>query len=148
MRCVHQSAGANQANPRGLTLRAEGVDHQNESGASSDKTQHGSGIAHALPSVNACTKVLEYRKEKMAYFPNGSSAEVFDRQCFDCAFGEDPCPVWLAQQTGNYKQCGNEDFEKTMNCLVSEDGECQMRKALLKKGLFMAGQLDLFKDKT
>ncbi|MCK5606402.1 hypothetical protein KAR91_31160 [Candidatus Pacearchaeota archaeon] len=65
----------------------------------------------------------------MAYFANSSEGAYFDSQCDEC-LQEDPdacCPVWAAQVHGNYAQCNNKEFEATLNCLVNEKGECQMK---------------------
>ncbi len=85
----------------------------------------------------------------MAYFPNGSSGDVFDEQCADCPLGygwndprqgslfenerePKPCPVALVQLEFNYKQVGNKDLERAMSVLVKDNGECQVREQLLE----------------
>ena len=72
----------------------------------------------------------------MAYFPNGTSGEVLDAQCATCPVGADPdapCPVLLVQLEYNYDQCskGQEKLKEAMNLLVSEDGECRMKKVMM-----------------
>lgn len=69
----------------------------------------------------------------MAYFPNGSSGEVFDQQCSDCKLADDaPCPVLFVQMTYNYDQCHADHWKlkEAMNCLVDKDGICQMKKCI------------------
>ena len=85
----------------------------------------------------------------MAYFPNGSSGEFFEDQCYDCPLGagwEDPrqesffgfqrelrpCPVAFIQYEFNYSQVGNKDLESAMNQLVNEKGVCQVRQQLVE----------------
>ena len=85
----------------------------------------------------------------MAYFPNGSSGEVLEDQCRDCPLGygwndakqgrlfdddvtPKPCPVALVQSIYNYDQLkeGNKQLREAMTCLVSDEGECTVRKLL------------------
>ncbi len=68
----------------------------------------------------------------MAYFPNGSSGEVLDRQCADCPLGDGPCPVMLVQQVYNYDQLdeGQEKLREAMTILVDDEGTCHVRKQL------------------
>lgn len=64
----------------------------------------------------------------MAYFPNGSAGEVFDEQCGRCRYGQEACPIYLAQLTFNYDACNNEVASKILDSLVKNDGTCQMFK--------------------
>lgn len=64
----------------------------------------------------------------MAYFPNGSSGEVFDEQCGRCRYGEQFCPIWAVQNIYNYDACNNEVATKILNDLVKNDGTCAMFK--------------------
>lgn len=85
----------------------------------------------------------------MAYFPNGSSGDVFDAQCADCPLGygwndprqmslfdaeraPKPCPVALVQLTYNYDQldANNKQLREAMTMLVDDTGECKVRKLL------------------
>jgi len=77
----------------------------------------------------------------MAYFPNGTSGEVLDKQCGECILPDDaPCPILWVQMTYNYSQLddGNELLKEAMNCLVDEEGACKM-KPLLKVERRMRG---------
>lgn len=69
----------------------------------------------------------------MAYFPNGSAGEVFDRQCEECLQRIDDvlCPVALVQTLYNYDQlkAGEERLKACLLSLVSEDGTCNQRIA-------------------
>lgn len=70
----------------------------------------------------------------MAYFPNGSSAEVFDRQCDTCVLGDDQsCPIALVQLLHNYDQVGNDLARGILLSLVSDDGICATRALLEEK---------------
>ena len=62
----------------------------------------------------------------MAYFPNGSSGECFDRQCQRCRYGQQPCPIAFAQVNWNYKACNNKVATEILDSLVSNDGKCSM----------------------
>ena len=64
----------------------------------------------------------------MAYFPNGTSGEVFDEQCSRCRYGEQSCPIWYIQVTYNYDACNNEVATKILDELVKDDGTCAMFK--------------------
>lgn len=84
----------------------------------------------------------------MAYFANSSESSVLDDQCGDCPLGagwNDPaqgrlsdsedsmrtCPVALVHLTFNRDQLGNDKLRYCLSSLVRNDGECQIRKALL-----------------
>ena len=48
----------------------------------------------------------------MGYFPNGSSADYYERRyCNRCIHGEPdtPCAVWDAHTLHNYDDCNNPD---------------------------------------
>jgi hypothetical protein len=62
----------------------------------------------------------------MAYFPNGSSSEVFVEQCLRCRYGDGPCPVYWVQYNYNYDACNNEVASKILGDLVKNDGTCAM----------------------
>lgn len=64
----------------------------------------------------------------MAYFPNGTSGEVFDEQCGRCRYGQEPCPVYLVQSIHNYDACNNKVATAILGALVKQDGSCQMFK--------------------
>ena len=64
----------------------------------------------------------------MAYFPNGTSGEVFDEQCGRCRYGEGFCPIWGVQNVYNYDACNNEVARKILYDLVKDDGTCAMFK--------------------
>jgi hypothetical protein len=70
----------------------------------------------------------------MAYFPNGSSGEVLDEQCFRCPLGEKPCPVLCVQMRYNYDQldAGQEKLRTALSVLVDDSGICQVRKQILE----------------
>ena len=75
----------------------------------------------------------------MAYFPNGSSGEILDRQCEKCPLGRgesgECCPVELVQLHYNYDQCddGQEKLREAMNILIDNRGICQVGKKLTEK---------------
>ena len=62
----------------------------------------------------------------MAYFPNASAGEVFDRQCMRCKYGEKACPIALVQMVYNYEACNSEPARQVLDHLVSDKGECAM----------------------
>lgn len=62
----------------------------------------------------------------MAYFPNGSSGEVFEEQCSKCRYGERACPIWYVQSTYNYDACNNKVARAILDELVKNDGTCAM----------------------
>ena len=89
----------------------------------------------------------------MAYFPNASAGEVLDAQCADCPLGfgwndknqqqlfdrepePRPCPVAFAQLTYNYEQFDKQGkrtkVADVLDLLVSESGECMVRKELVE----------------
>ena len=63
----------------------------------------------------------------MAYFSNGSAGACFDRECMECKYGEDPCPIALAQMEYNYEAANNEVATKILGDLVSDEGKCSMK---------------------
>lgn len=82
----------------------------------------------------------------MAYFAN-SSEDVLTQQCYDCPlgagwsnpnqkrlFGDErplrPCPVALVQLQYNYDQIDIPKLRAAMTVLVSDQGECEVRKLL------------------
>ncbi len=54
---------------------------------------------------------------------------ILDEQCMDC-LPEDPCPIAYVQTEYNYEQCsaGQEKMRDLLRHLVTDDGECQMKK--------------------
>ena len=87
----------------------------------------------------------------MAYFPNGTSGDVLDRQCADCPLGfgwnnpnqaklfdddrqPKPCPVAFVQLTYNYDQLnkGNEQLREAISKIVCDSGECKVRSLLVE----------------
>jgi hypothetical protein len=62
----------------------------------------------------------------MAYFPNGTSGEVFAEQCSRCRYGQGSCPIWNIQQEFNYKACNNKVASAIMDKLVLNDGTCMV----------------------
>lgn len=70
----------------------------------------------------------------MAYFPNATAGDILEQQCADCPLGdgieEESCPILLVQLLYNYDQCDNKKLAEAMNCLINEDGICQMRPLL------------------
>lgn len=64
----------------------------------------------------------------MAYFPNTSAGEVFDRQCMRCKYGQKACPIALVQQVHNYEACNNKVAREILDTLVSDRGVCAMFK--------------------
>lgn len=69
----------------------------------------------------------------MAYFPNGASGEILERQCENCIHGMDDCemcPVYFVQANFNYEQSDNKKLESCLNHLIDEHGICQMKKAI------------------
>jgi hypothetical protein len=65
----------------------------------------------------------------MAYFSNSSDGSVFDAQCSECKYGQQPCPIALVQVTFNYDACNNKTAGAILNSLVKDDGTCEMYKA-------------------
>ena len=72
----------------------------------------------------------------MAYFSNSDDGFLFDTQCLSCKYGEQPCPIFLAQTTHNYEAVGNETATAILDLLVKQDGTCTMLK-LAKKDLWL-----------
>lgn len=73
----------------------------------------------------------------MAYFPNGTSAELYQASfCYACANWSDDfgCPIWSAHLIWNCDQIGNDDARGILNCLIPEvDGEyldCTMFRSI------------------
>ena len=64
----------------------------------------------------------------MAYFPNGTSGEVFVAQCLRCRFGLDYCPIAFVQHNYNYDAVNNETATTILDELVKADGTCSMWK--------------------
>ena len=62
----------------------------------------------------------------MAYFANSSEGAVFDRQCSQCRFGQEPCPIAMVQLDFNYRAVGNQLATDILNDLVKDDGTCMM----------------------
>lgn len=66
----------------------------------------------------------------MAYFPNGSSGDVFmERWCMNCIHWKldemsvtEGCPVWDLHMMGNYDQCKKTDvgnvWKTVLECLI------------------------------
>ncbi len=82
----------------------------------------------------------------MAYFSNSSEGEIFDEQCYNCIFGDEPCEVALMQLTYNYDQFTNgkpNKLAEIMNLFVDKKGICKLRERLIKRGLFNPEQLKL-----
>ena len=74
----------------------------------------------------------------MAYFSNGSEGMIFDAECADCKYGEDPCPIAWVQMEYNYKACNNEVARDILNGLVKQDKDfkylgCQMKNLIEEK---------------
>lgn len=70
----------------------------------------------------------------MAYFPNGSSAEILDNQCEECIHGlsnDVMCPVYQAQIHFNYDQVRPREkkLRTALNILINEKGICQVKAA-------------------
>jgi len=65
----------------------------------------------------------------MAYFPNGTAGMVFDEECSTCKYGQEPCPIALVQIQYNYDTCQNPKLKELLDCLVKQDGTCEMKKA-------------------
>lgn len=74
----------------------------------------------------------------MAYFANGTEADILDQQCEKCLYGMSDdilCPISAVQLTYNYDQRDNEKLAEAMNLLINNDGLCLMRKAMVDAGL-------------
>jgi DNA-directed RNA polymerase subunit RPC12/RpoP len=72
----------------------------------------------------------------MAYFPNSTAGMIFDEQCCNCPFGDEPCEIALMQMVFNYDQLkdGNDDLRRSLTLLVDDDGICQFRLRMQKHG--------------
>ena len=68
----------------------------------------------------------------MAYFANGSEGMVFEEQCAQCKFGEEPCPIALVQMNFNYPATKNETATHILESLVKNDGTCEMFRTFKK----------------
>lgn len=66
----------------------------------------------------------------MAYFSNGSEGEVFDFECSTCKYGKQPCPIAYVQMNFNYSACNNKIAREILDMLVSDNGECSMKKLI------------------
>ena len=64
----------------------------------------------------------------MAYFANGSEGECFDKQCSKCKYGDKACPIALVQSIFNYSAVNNSTALDILDCLVKNNGECEMYK--------------------
>jgi len=62
----------------------------------------------------------------MAYFSNGTEGMALDNQCAKCKYGEDACPVYFVQYTFNYEACNNKTARAILDCLIHDDGKCEM----------------------
>lgn len=80
----------------------------------------------------------------MAYFSNGSEGMVFDEECASCKYGTLSCPIALVQIMYNYDACNNKTATNILNTLVSNNGECSMKKEFNFKIEKDPNQLDLF----
>ena len=68
----------------------------------------------------------------MAYFSNSTEGEVFDAQCEKCKYGQEACPIALAQMNFNYEAVNNQVATSILNTIVNEKGICQMRETFKK----------------
>ena len=66
----------------------------------------------------------------MAYFSNGSEGMCFDEECASCKYGEEPCPIAIAQSKYNYAACNNKTARAILDMLVKDDGTCEMKKMM------------------
>jgi hypothetical protein len=82
----------------------------------------------------------------MAYFPNGTSGEVFDEQCGQCRYGHHPCPIAFAQFNYNYAAVNNETATAILDVLVKQDGTCEMFK--MDEAHFYRDPADLFGEQS
>ena len=78
----------------------------------------------------------------MAYFSNGTEGMILDIQCSNCIYKNDEdhnllCPIHHAHMEFNYDQLdkGLEKLKACLNILVNDEGECQMRKIMIKSGI-------------
>ena len=79
----------------------------------------------------------------MAYFSNGSEGMVFDEQCVECKYGEDPCPVAFAQMNWNYEAANNKTARAILDYLVKNNGECAMFSEFKKDFKIDARQMQI-----
>lgn len=84
----------------------------------------------------------------MAYFPNGTSGEVFDQQCCKCKYGQSPCPIAWVQTENNYEACNNPIARKILDYLVHDDGTCAMWKQFKKDLEIDINQQNLFEEEN
>lgn len=56
----------------------------------------------------------------MAYFSNGCEGEAFDKECSECAYGQDPCPIAFVQSYFNYDACSNAIARMILDHLVRQ----------------------------
>ena len=83
----------------------------------------------------------------MAYFSNSSEGECLENKCYQCRYGEKPCPIFAVQFNYNYDACGNKVASQILNDLINDDGTCEMYKMFEKDFALTEGektQLDLF----
>lgn len=69
----------------------------------------------------------------MAYFSNSSEGDILLGQCCDCIYGEDPCPIALAQSLYNYEACNIPTARKILDELVTNEDGCQLYKIIKSK---------------
>lgn len=62
----------------------------------------------------------------MAYYPNSDAGHNLDAQCAQCKYGEQACPIALAQIMFNYDACNNKVATDVLNCIVRDNTGCQM----------------------
>ena len=83
----------------------------------------------------------------MAYFSNGNEGMLFDEQCAKCRYGQEPCPINLAQTLYNYDAVNNDTASQILMEFVKNDGTCIMYEMFSKDFKLTEGektQLDLF----
>ena len=64
----------------------------------------------------------------MAYFSNGSEGAAFDNQCAKCVLSNKKCPIEYVQMMYNYDAVNNDVATDILDCLVKNDGTCEMFK--------------------
>ncbi len=79
----------------------------------------------------------------MAQFSNSSDGAAFDNECSTCKFGENACPIAVAQTMYNYDQVNNEAATAILNTLVENDGTCKMKKLSPEDFIVDARQLKM-----
>jgi len=64
----------------------------------------------------------------MAYFSNGSEADILANQCCNCILGKQRilCPILKAQLDFNYDAVNNKVATEILNILVEKETGCQM----------------------